>query len=158
MGGREADFCYVFAFWFQNRHLPRPGKAKVKNSQLPPLKVPCLLTGRDPHPWLWQFLPSLQSRLCRDKNGTAVWEASPCPMPCPAEGCLRSCGCCWLCSLWREGSEPSISCWSRIWVAQSRYDPQLPTCQGPPWENIHYLQISTNYLLVLHLQMGLIFF
>lgn len=86
----------------------------------------------------------------------------PVPVPCPVltkavSGAMGATGFEMTSSLWRGGSEASILCWGRIWVAQSRCDPQLPTCQGPPWENIH-LQSFTNYLHVLHLQMGLIFF
>lgn len=80
---------------------------------------------------------------------------APCPVLVKAASGVKATGFEMTSSLSRGGSELSISCWARTWVAQSRCDPQ--PCQAPPWENIH-LQISTNYLHVLHLQMGLIFF
>lgn len=54
------------------------------------------------------------------------------------------------------GSEPILLCQGRTWVAQSRCDPQLRTCPGPPWKNRH-LRIAANYPQVLHLHVGLIF-
>lgn len=80
----------------------------------------------------------------------------PVPVPCPVlvkvvSGVMSATGFEKASSLWRGGPEPSIFCWGRFWVAQSRCDPQLPTCQGPPLESIH-LQISPSYLHVLHLQ------
>lgn len=75
---------------FKTGILPRPGKAKVKNSHQPPLKYPvCSLRGTLTCGSGNFFLPC-QAGLCRDENCTAVWKASACPMPCPCEGCLGS--------------------------------------------------------------------
>lgn len=158
--GREGGrFLLYFCLLVSKQASAQARESKSEKLSSATSQVTCLLTGRDLHSWLWQFLPSLPGRAAQGSELRSCVKSQSLShvLRKAISGVMGATGFEMTSSLWRGGSEPSISCWDRIWVAQSRCDPQLPTCRGPPWENIH-LRISTNYLHVLHLQMGLIFF